>query len=67
MARMLGLIGSAFCIVVVVTITVDEGIEDVLSEGWLGICLLLSGLVVFNFFSKEDSDGLLGLWVQKKK
>lgn len=50
-----------------VTITVDEGIEDVLSEGWLGICLLLSGLVVFNFFSKEDSDGLLGLWVQKKK
>ena len=68
MARMLGLIGSAFWIVFVVTIFAEEGIGDILDEGWLGICFLLSGLVVFNFFSaNKDSNNLLGLWIQKKK
>jgi hypothetical protein len=63
--RILGLIGSACCLVLFVSFVSDDGIPNKPYEWFASVSLLL---VAFNFFPLPkinlpiNNDGLLGLW-----
>lgn len=65
--RILGLIGSASCLGMLVFLSVEEGIPDRPVRWWISISL---AFLVFNFFpvrSNKFSDSLIGLWIDAKK
>ena len=63
--RILGLVGSASCLVFLIWWVVDKGIPDEPMGWWVFLSLLL---VAFNFFPlPKSNDSLLGLWIEEKK
>jgi hypothetical protein len=62
--RILGLIGSASCIVLLIYVIAEKGLPDEPVDWWIAISLVLT---VFNFFSAQFSDSLIGLWIEAKK
>ena len=63
--RILGLVGSASVLGLLIWMIIDNGLPDKPSEWFVSFSFLL---VAFNFVSiTKSNDSLLGLWIESKK
>jgi hypothetical protein len=67
--RIIGLIGSASCALILIVVLYIHGLPDELMEYWFALSVFLT---LFNFFpvlgnSYKFSDSLIGLWIESKK
>ncbi|MBL93977.1 MAG: hypothetical protein CFH06_02056 [Alphaproteobacteria bacterium MarineAlpha3_Bin5] len=64
---MLGLIGSTSCLILLIYWLGEEGVPNSSFKWWAVISLALAAFHLYTVPLSQDSDSLVGLWIEAKK
>ncbi len=65
--RILDLIGSTSCLVLLIYLLGEEGVPNGAFKWWVVVSLTLVAFHLYTVPLNEDSDSLVGLWIEEKK